>query len=175
LIGVVVIGVGRYGPIVLMLALAGSLAAKKAVPVSAGTVNTEGRLFGGVLMGTIIIVGALVFFPVLAIGAIAEHFAMLQGWLPAKACRRRAVLPVRSPRSLGPWSSRVSREPRVPTVETHEVGHRLGHTGQSCDLYCDTVRLNARSMERVAPSKNSQHESTTAEVVSTRCARSVAC
>jgi len=70
---------GRYVSIALMLALAGSLAAKKAVPVTVGTMRTDDRLFGGVLAGTVLVVGALTFFPTLALGPIAEHLGMLAG------------------------------------------------------------------------------------------------
>jgi K+-transporting ATPase ATPase A chain len=77
--GAVVIALGRYVSIVLMLALAGSIAAKKQVPMTIGTMRTDGRLFGGVLAGTVLIIGALTFFPVLALGPIAEHFAMWAG------------------------------------------------------------------------------------------------
>jgi K+-transporting ATPase ATPase A chain len=75
----VVMGVGRYASIVLMLALVGSMASKKVVPMTVGTMKTDGRLFGGVLAGTVLIIGALTFFPVLALGPIAEHLAMLAG------------------------------------------------------------------------------------------------
>ncbi len=71
--------IGRYMPIVLMLALAGSMAAKKPLPVTSGTMRTDSLLFAGVLTGTIIIIILLTFFPVLAIGPIAEHFAMQAG------------------------------------------------------------------------------------------------
>jgi K+-transporting ATPase ATPase A chain len=77
--GIVVLALGRYVSIVLMLALAGSMAAKKEVPMTVGTMRTDGRLFGGVLAGTVLIIGALTFFPVLALGPIAEHFAMWAG------------------------------------------------------------------------------------------------
>ncbi len=77
-LGIVII-LGRYVSIVLMLALAGSLAAKRRTPMTAGTMRTDNGLFGGVLAGTIIVVGALTFFPVLALGPIAEQFAMLAG------------------------------------------------------------------------------------------------
>ena len=77
--GAVVIALGRYVSIVLMLALAGSMASKRAVPMTLGTMRTDGRLFGGVLAGTVLIIGALTFFPVLALGPIAEHFAMWAG------------------------------------------------------------------------------------------------
>lgn len=70
---------GRYAYIIPMLAVAGSLAAKKQVPVTAGTFPTDSRLFVGLLIGVIVIVGGLTFFPVLALGPIAEHLAMLQG------------------------------------------------------------------------------------------------
>jgi K+-transporting ATPase ATPase A chain len=72
---------GRFLMIVPMLAIAGSLAAKKAVPASAGTFPTDGGLFVGLLVGVILIVGGLTFFPALALGPVAEHFAMLQGTL----------------------------------------------------------------------------------------------
>lgn len=70
---------GRYAYLVPMLAIAGSLAAKKSVPPSAGTFPTHTPLFIGLLIGVIVIVGGLTFFPVLALGPIAEHMAMLQG------------------------------------------------------------------------------------------------
>ena len=75
----IVMGLGRYVSIILMLALAGSMASKKVVPMTVGTMKTDGRLFGGVLAGTVLIIGALTFFPVLALGPIAEHLAMLAG------------------------------------------------------------------------------------------------
>jgi K+-transporting ATPase ATPase A chain len=77
--GGIVMLLGRYVSIALMLALAGSLAAKRAVPVTIGTMRTDDRLFGGVLAGTVLIIGALTFFPTLALGPIAEHLAMLSG------------------------------------------------------------------------------------------------
>ena len=70
---------GRYLSIILMLALAGSLAAKRTTPMTVGTMRTDTPLFAGVLTGTIFIVGALTFFAVLALGPIAEQFAMLAG------------------------------------------------------------------------------------------------
>lgn len=75
----VVIGLGRYLSLIAMMAIAGSLSAKKAVPESVGTLRTDTWLFGGIWVGTLLIVGALTFFPVLALGPIAEHVAMLQG------------------------------------------------------------------------------------------------
>ncbi|HVV65094.1 MAG TPA: potassium-transporting ATPase subunit KdpA [Rhizomicrobium sp.] len=71
--------IGRFLMIVPMLAAAGSLAAKKIVPVSSGTFPTTGPLFVGLVAGVILIVGGLTFFPALALGPIAEHFAMLAG------------------------------------------------------------------------------------------------
>ncbi len=71
--------IGRFLMIVPMLAVAGSLAAKKIAPASAGTFPTTGPLFVGLVAGVILIVGGLTFFPALALGPIAEHFAMLAG------------------------------------------------------------------------------------------------
>jgi K+-transporting ATPase ATPase A chain len=71
--------IGRFLMIVPMLAVAGTLAAKKIVPPSAGTFPTTGGLWIGLLIGVILIIGGLTFFPVLAVGPLAEHFAMLAG------------------------------------------------------------------------------------------------
>ena len=73
--------IGRFLMIVPMLAVAGSLAAKKIVPPSAGTFPTDGGLFVGLLIGVILIVGGLTYFPSLAIGPIVEHLAMQSGTL----------------------------------------------------------------------------------------------
>ncbi|MDX8530607.1 potassium-transporting ATPase subunit KdpA [Mesorhizobium sp. VK25A] len=70
---------GRFLVIVPALAIAGSLAAKKTVPASAGTFPTDGTLFVGLLVGVIVIVGGLTFFPSLAVGPIVEHLAMIHG------------------------------------------------------------------------------------------------
>jgi K+-transporting ATPase ATPase A chain len=70
---------GRFLVIVPVLVIAGSLAAKKTVPASAGTFPTHGGLFVGLLIGVILIVGGLTYFPALAVGPIVEHFAMLAG------------------------------------------------------------------------------------------------
>jgi K+-transporting ATPase ATPase A chain len=68
--------IGRFLMIIPLLAAAGSLARKKLVPVSAGTFPTHGPLFVGLLVGTVVIVGALTFFPALSLGPIVEHLAM---------------------------------------------------------------------------------------------------
>ncbi|NVN87812.1 MAG: potassium-transporting ATPase subunit KdpA [Rhodopseudomonas sp.] len=68
--------VGRFFMIIPAMALAGSLAAKKSVPPSAGTLPTTGPLFVGLVIGVILIIGGLTFFPALALGPIAEHLAM---------------------------------------------------------------------------------------------------
>ncbi|MBV8776065.1 MAG: potassium-transporting ATPase subunit KdpA [Alphaproteobacteria bacterium] len=73
--------VGRFLMIVPMLAVAGSLAAKKIVPVSAGTFPTDRPLFVGLVTGVILIVGGLTFFPAVALGPLVEHFAMNAGSL----------------------------------------------------------------------------------------------
>ncbi|WFP64952.1 MULTISPECIES: potassium-transporting ATPase subunit KdpA [unclassified Mesorhizobium] len=70
---------GRFLVIIPALAIAGSLAAKKTVPASAGTFPTDGTLFVGLLVGVIVIVGGLTFFPSLAVGPIVEHLAMIHG------------------------------------------------------------------------------------------------
>jgi K+-transporting ATPase ATPase A chain len=70
---------GRFGYIIPILAIAGSLAAKKAAPASAGTFPTHGPVFVVLLVVTILIVGALTFLPVLALGPIAEHVSMIAG------------------------------------------------------------------------------------------------
>jgi K+-transporting ATPase ATPase A chain len=70
---------GRYAFIVPMLAVAGSLGAKKTTPASSGTFPTDGPLFVTLLVAVILIVGGLTFFPALALGPIAEHFAMHAG------------------------------------------------------------------------------------------------
>jgi K+-transporting ATPase ATPase A chain len=72
---------GRFLFIVPLLAAAGSLAAKKRVPVTSGTLPTHGPLFVGLLIGTVVIVGALTFFPALSLGPIVEHYLMHQGRL----------------------------------------------------------------------------------------------
>ena len=72
---------GRFLMIVPIMALAGSLAQKKLVPASAGTFPVSGGTFVILLIGTILLVGALNFLPVLALGPIVEHFLMLQGKL----------------------------------------------------------------------------------------------
>jgi potassium-transporting ATPase potassium-binding subunit len=70
---------GRFLVIVPVLAIAGGLARKKRVPVSAGTLPTHGPLFVSLLVGTIVVVGGLTFLPSLALGPVAEHFAMMAG------------------------------------------------------------------------------------------------
>jgi K+-transporting ATPase ATPase A chain len=76
LTGGVAMLVGRFWMIIPAMAIAGSLAAKKVVPPSAGTFPTTGGLFVGLTVGVILIMGGLTFFPALALGPIVEHFAM---------------------------------------------------------------------------------------------------
>jgi K+-transporting ATPase ATPase A chain len=71
----------RFLPIVAILALAGALVQKMKVPVSAGTLPTHGPLFVGLLVGVVVIIGGLTFFPALALGPIVEHFLMHAGSL----------------------------------------------------------------------------------------------
>src|ERR1039457_2119829 len=73
--------VGRFLMIVPILALAGNLAGKKLIPSSAGTFRTEGFTFIALLIGTVLLVGALTFLPALAVGPIVEHYLMGAGTL----------------------------------------------------------------------------------------------
>ncbi|TCS10084.1 potassium-transporting ATPase subunit KdpA [Caulobacter sp. BK020] len=73
----VAMALGRFLPIVAVLAMAGSLAAKPKLAPSAGTLPTDGGLFIGLLVGVILILGGLQFFPALALGPIVEHFQVL--------------------------------------------------------------------------------------------------
>jgi K+-transporting ATPase ATPase A chain len=74
----IVMWVGRFWPIVATLAIAGSLASKKRVPVTEGTMPTHGALFTCLLIGTIVLIGVLNYVPALALGPVVEHF-MLSG------------------------------------------------------------------------------------------------
>jgi K+-transporting ATPase ATPase A chain len=74
--GGVAMFVGRFFMIVPAMAMAGSLAGKKSIPASAGTLPTTGGLFVGLVVGVILIIGGLTFFPALALGPIVEHLAM---------------------------------------------------------------------------------------------------
>ncbi len=79
LTGAVAMFVGRFFMIIPAMAIAGSLAAKKTVPASGGTLPTTGSLFVGLVVGVIVIIGGLTFFPALSLGPIVEHLAMLAG------------------------------------------------------------------------------------------------
>jgi K+-transporting ATPase ATPase A chain len=81
LTGAIAMLVGRFWMIIPALAIAGSLAAKKLVAPSAGTFPTTGGLFVGLVVGVIVIIGGLTFFPALALGPIVEHLAMTAGTL----------------------------------------------------------------------------------------------
>jgi K+-transporting ATPase ATPase A chain len=81
LTGAVAMGVGRFWMIIPTMIIAGSLAAKKSIPASAGTFPTTGGLFVGLVVGVIVIVGGLTFFPALALGPIVEQLAINAGTL----------------------------------------------------------------------------------------------
>ena len=66
---------GRFVPIVAPLAIAGSLAGKKPTPETTGTLRTDGLIFGVVLLGTVLLIGALLFLPVAVLGPIADHLS----------------------------------------------------------------------------------------------------
>jgi potassium-transporting ATPase potassium-binding subunit len=71
--------IGRFWPIVAVLAIAGALAAKKRIPVTAGTMPTHGATFIILLLGTVLLVGALTFVPALALGPVVEHLTLWGG------------------------------------------------------------------------------------------------
>lgn len=71
--------VGRFVPAIAMLAIAGSMAQKKKVPPSAGTLPTASISFSIWTILVILIIGALTFFPLFAMGPIAEHLSMIGG------------------------------------------------------------------------------------------------
>ncbi len=73
--------IGRFLFILPALAVAGSLAAKRKVPVTSGTLPTDGALFVSLLVAVILVVGALTFFPALSLGPIVEYFMMIKGKL----------------------------------------------------------------------------------------------
>src|SRR5215470_2930962 len=79
LTGAVAMFVGRFWMIIPAMAIAGSLAAKNSVPPSSGTFPTTGGLFVGLVVGVILIVGGLTFFPALALGPLVEHLAQIAG------------------------------------------------------------------------------------------------
>ncbi len=71
--------IGRFGVIIPVLAIAGALILKKSTPFTSGTFRTDDWLFIGLLIGVILIVGGLTFFPALSMGPLVEHFLMKQG------------------------------------------------------------------------------------------------
>jgi potassium-transporting ATPase potassium-binding subunit len=73
--------IGRFLFLIPLVAVAGSLAGKKKVPLTSGTLPTHGPLFVGLLVGTVVIVGALTFFPALSLGPIVEHYLLNSGKL----------------------------------------------------------------------------------------------
>ncbi|HXN43467.1 MAG TPA: potassium-transporting ATPase subunit KdpA, partial [Xanthobacteraceae bacterium] len=81
LTGAAAMMIGRFAVMVPVLAIAGSLAAKKLVPASAGTFPTDNGVFVALLLGVIIITGGLIYFPALALGPLVEHLQMMAGSL----------------------------------------------------------------------------------------------
>ena len=81
LTGAVAMFVGRFWMIIPTMAIASSLAAKKSIPPSAGTFPTTGGLFVGLVVGVILIIGGLTFFPALALGPLVEQFSIANGTL----------------------------------------------------------------------------------------------
>jgi K+-transporting ATPase ATPase A chain len=76
-VGGILMIAGRYGVLVPALALAGSLARKKEIPQTAGTLHTHGPLFAGLLVAVVLLVGALTFVPALALGPVVEHLQLI--------------------------------------------------------------------------------------------------
>lgn len=74
----IVMWLGRFGVIAPVLALAGSMAAKKRIPVGAGTLGTHGPLFVALLIGTVLLVGLLNYVPALALGPVVEHLLLMK-------------------------------------------------------------------------------------------------
>lgn len=75
-IGIIMV-VARFASVMAMFLLAESLLKKREVPASSGTMRTDGVLFGGVLLGAVVVLNALTFFPVLALGPLAEHYLLM--------------------------------------------------------------------------------------------------
>ena len=144
--GAVAMFVGRFLMIVPMLAIAGSLAAKKIVPASAGTFPTTGGLFVGLLVGVILIVGGLTFFPALALGPIVEHLAMQRRhpvlseftrsrsqWKPSTLRKRMPVSALLDPKIVVPaiGAAFVKLDPRTliknPVMFVRRGRHRADH------------------------------------------------
>ncbi|MEI6757984.1 MAG: potassium-transporting ATPase subunit A [Chlorobium sp.] len=73
----IVMLLARYIPVILPLAIAGSLAAKKPVPVTAGTLRTDTLLFGVIILGSVVLIGALLFLPVAVLGPVADHLTAI--------------------------------------------------------------------------------------------------
>jgi K+-transporting ATPase ATPase A chain len=71
--------IGRFGVIIPVMAIAGTMAVKKITPPSSGTFKTDTWIFGILLIGVILIVGGLTFFPAIALGPLVEHFLMISG------------------------------------------------------------------------------------------------
>ena len=78
----VVLLLGRFPAMVLPLALAGSLALKKRVPETTGTLRTDNLTFAGMLMGTVVLIGALSFMPAVVLGPVADHLAVAKSSTP---------------------------------------------------------------------------------------------
>jgi K+-transporting ATPase ATPase A chain len=70
--------VGRFGVIIPMLAIAGSLVQKNSTPESAGTFRTDNWVFGGLLIAVLLIVGGLTYFPALSLGPVVEHLLLMK-------------------------------------------------------------------------------------------------
>ena len=125
---------GRFGYAVPVLAIAGGLAAKPRLAPTAGTLPTHGALFVGLLIGVILILAGLQFFPALALGPIVEHFQMLQFVASPLAFSIQGKVakwppPLSTPARKGPCYRRagldalVKLDPRKARRQSRDPGH----------------------------------------------------
>ena len=119
---------GRFMMMVPVLALAGSLAGKKTVPPSAGTFPTNGAIFVVLLVGVILIVAALTFFPADALGPIVEHLAMMQGKLLLGA--RSGISDDSERKAAALWDSQIVKRALVDSLRKFDP--RIQARTRSC-------------------------------------------
>src|SRR5262249_48011678 len=115
LTGAVAMLVGRFWMIIPAMAIAGSLAEKKSIPPSLGTFPTTGGLFVGLVVGVIVIIGALTFFPALALGPLVEQFARVAA--PTFSSNGSGVISMKTKlRKRPPASALLDRKIVVPAI-----------------------------------------------------------
>ena len=108
----IVLLLGRFPPLILPLAVAGFLSQKKRVPQTSGTLRTDNLTFAGMLLGTVLLVGALSFMPAVVLGPVADHLTVGRG--PA-VTSQRACAAARTSELHGPTNPQASlREIEIP-------------------------------------------------------------